>query len=235
MLIQDKKHFTWGAVLAVSFFAVLSYMFTPNFGGQNAFHASDALFNSIAKDSTYYLPKIMEQAKAFDGEMIAVTVLGEETDLAAEAALILERNGVTLVPVAAGVSYQADLGKLLAAALADSDAMFYNKGEELEAKYGIEAKRAMFLWWKVLTGTITELNLQKKFKPALFLQTAIAKGVEVGYNFYGIQPESAASKAGTLAFALVFYVIYTLWWGFAIFFLSEGLGLQMKKGKRAET
>ena len=235
MLIQDKKHFTWGAALAVSFFVVLWYMFTPNFGGQNAFHASDALFNSIAKDSTYYMPKVMEQAKEFDGNMIAVTVLSEEAALAAEGAVILERNGASVTSADAGLSYEADLGKLLAAALADSDAMFFNKGEELEAKYGIEARRVMFLWWKILTGTITELNLQKHFKPALFIQTAIAKGVEVGYNFYGIQPQSASSKAGTLAFALVFYVIYTLWWGFAIFFLSEGIGLQMKKGKRTET
>jgi hypothetical protein len=59
--------------------------------------------------------------------------------------------------------------------------------------------------------------------------------VEVGYNFYGIEPESAASKAGTLTFDLVFYVIYTLWWGFAIFYLSEGMGLQMTKGKKSET
>lgn len=236
MLIKDKKHFTWGLGLTVSFFAVLWYMFTPNFGANhNAFEASDAMFNSIAKGSTYYIPEVAEKAKAFDGEMIEVSVLGNTPELAAEAAVILQKNGVSATPSAAGLTYSGDLGKILAAALADSDAMFYNKGEELEAKYGIEAKRAMFIWWNILTDTITDLNVQKKFKPALFIKTAIAKGVEVGYNFYGIQPESAASKAGTLVFDLVFYVIYTLWWGFAIFFLSEGIGLQMKKGKKSET
>jgi hypothetical protein len=30
---------------------------------------------------------------------------------------------------------------------------------------------------------------------------------------------------------LLFYVMYTMWWGFAIFFLFEGFGLTMKKSK----
>jgi hypothetical protein len=58
--------------------------------------------------------------------------------------------------------------------------------------------------------------------------------VEVGYNYYGIAPESAKSKAGILAFALVFYVIYTLWFGYAILMLFEGFGLEMKKGAKKE-
>lgn len=236
MLIQDKKHFTWGVLLTVSFFAALGYMFTPHFGdGYNAFEASDHMFNSIAKGSTYYLPEIMEEAKTFEGESIEVTVLAGSKDMIDEAAVVLGHSGAQVTPGAEGLTYSADFGALLGVALADSDAMFYNKGDELESKYGMAPKVAMYVWWKVLQDTITELNLQKKYKEALFLKTAISKGVEVGYNFYGIEPESAASKAGTLIFDLVFYVIYTLWWGFAIFFLSEGIGLQMTKGKRSET
>jgi hypothetical protein len=30
---------------------------------------------------------------------------------------------------------------------------------------------------------------------------------------------------------LVFYVIYTMWWGFAIFYMFDGIGLTMKKAK----
>jgi hypothetical protein len=29
-------------------------------------------------------------------------------------------------------------------------------------------------------------------------------------------------------------VVYTMWWGFAIFFLFEGFGLEMKAGKKKE-
>jgi hypothetical protein len=60
------------------------------------------------------------------------------------------------------------------------------------------------------------------------------KGVEVGYNFYGIEPKKASSKAGILSFALIFYVIYTLWWGYAILYLFHGLGLEMKARVKRE-
>jgi hypothetical protein len=34
---------------------------------------------------------------------------------------------------------------------------------------------------------------------------------------------------------LVFYVLYSLWWGFALMFLVEGMGLTMtKKGAKKE-
>jgi hypothetical protein len=34
-----------------------------------------------------------------------------------------------------------------------------------------------------------------------------------------------------MTFLLVFYVAYTMWWGFAIFYIFEGIGLSMKKAK----
>ena len=49
MLIKDRKHFVWGALLSVSFAVVLVIMFSPVFSGENALQAADRLFNSIAK------------------------------------------------------------------------------------------------------------------------------------------------------------------------------------------
>jgi len=72
------------------------------------------------------------------------------------------------------------------------------------------------------------------FKEAAFVDTILKKAVEVSYNFFKIVPESAVSKAGILGFSLVFYVVYTLWWGIAIFFLFEGIGLQMTAGAKKE-
>jgi hypothetical protein len=56
----------------------------------------------------------------------------------------------------------------------------------------------------------------------------------VGYNFSGIAPEKVSSKTITLIVSLVFYVCYTIWWGFSIFFLFEGFGLAMEAGKKEE-
>jgi hypothetical protein len=60
------------------------------------------------------------------------------------------------------------------------------------------------------------------------------KGVEVAYNFFGIQPEKSSTKAGMLTFALLFYLLYTVWWGYAILFIFDGLGLKMTAVKKKE-
>jgi hypothetical protein len=35
-------------------------------------------------------------------------------------------------------------------------------------------------------------------------------------------------RLGVVVFSLVFYVIYTLWYGFAIMFIFEGWGMQLE-------
>jgi hypothetical protein len=62
----------------------------------------------------------------------------------------------------------------------------------------------------------------------------VKKGVEVGYNFFGIQPQTASQEAVWLSLSLVFYVIYTLWWGIAILLIFHGVGLEMKAGAKKE-
>ncbi|KJU85505.1 hypothetical protein MBAV_002301, partial [Candidatus Magnetobacterium bavaricum] len=59
----------------------------------------------------------------------------------------------------------------------------------------------------------------------------VKKAVEPAYNFYGIQPQKVSDKILLMAGLLVFYVFYTIMWGYAIFFVFEGLGLSMKKAK----
>ena len=57
------------------------------------------------------------------------------------------------------------------------------------------------------------------------------KAIEASYNFYKVEAVQVKEKAGLMTFLLVFYVAYTMWWGFAIFFIFEGIGLTMSKAK----
>jgi len=57
------------------------------------------------------------------------------------------------------------------------------------------------------------------------------KAVEPAFNFYTIEAQQVSEKAGIMTGLLVFYVIYTMWWGFAIFYMFDGIGLTMKKAK----
>lgn len=236
MLIHDKKHFAWGFTLLIGFVVVLIYMFTPNFGGVNAFHASDDMFNSISKGSTYYVPSIQEEAKQFNGQAFDVTIFENGSKvLRPLAAMLLKPAGMTVSDTNDGLRVQGDLGALMAAALGDADTMFKNDGDTMESRYGIKPREAMFVWWKLLKDVKLHLDKQKVFKPATFIDKKVIKrGVEVGYNYFGIDGRHAADEWQKLTFALIFYVVYTLWFGYSIFFMFEGLGLQMTAGKKKE-
>jgi hypothetical protein len=59
----------------------------------------------------------------------------------------------------------------------------------------------------------------------------VKKAIEPAYNFYQIDANKVSDHAGMLSGLLVFYVFYTMWWGYAIFYMFEGFGLTMKKAK----
>lgn len=234
MLIRHKKTFNLGLFMALSFMGILYYMFTPSFGGENAFHASDRLFNSISKGSTFFIPSILEKNKAFANEELKVSIKISDEKVKEQAATMLKVSGMDVVPNGDKLLVSGNMAKLTETMLNDSAAMFNNDGTVLSSKYGMPEKNAQFTWWTINKSMQRALNDDKQFKQAKFLNEVQTKGIEVGYNYYGVIPESASSKMGILAFSLVFYVAYTLWWGYAIFYLSDGIGMQMKGGKKKE-
>lgn len=235
MLLHNRKIFFQGLALTAGFLMILGYMFTPNFNGTNAFHASDNLFNSISKGSTYYIPQVMEGATAFEGKAFSVTIFTDEPDALSKATTLLTQNNCIVSPQQGGIMVTGDLGALMIRATEDSDAMFKNNGTALSEKYGMNEKEAMYIWWKTMKEIKVALDQQKIFAPASFMdRDVIKRAIEVGYNFYGIEGQKAADRWGIILFSLVFYVAYTMWWGYAIFFMFEGLGLAMTAGKKKE-
>ena len=235
MLLHNKKIFSMGFGLTVVFLAVLYYMFTPSFNGTNAFHASDNLFNSISKGSTYYIPQVMEGAREFNGKPFTVSIFEDAPKYAPYASVILTRSGFKVTPSGNGLKVSGDLGALMLRATEDADTMFLNNGDVLSTKYGMDARQAMYVWWKLMKEVKVALDQQKVFAPASFMSKSVIKrAIEVGYNFYGIEGQKAADRWGIVLFSLVFYVVYTMWWGYAIFFMFEGLGLEMTAGKKKE-
>jgi len=235
MLIKDKATFIKGVLLLITFFIVLAFMlFSSFFGGENALKASDRLFNSIAKGSTNYFPGLLKKNGPFSGKDFEVVVKLKDDDMTTKASKVLTMNGAQVAPKDRELSVKGDMGKILEAALKDSQAMFNNRDSELTSKYGLGGQEALYLWWSYFKQMDKDLKRQKKFQEAKFVEEVTKKGVEVGYNFFKIDPQTAAAKAGILTFSLVFYVIYTLWFGIGVLFIFEGFGLEMKKGSRKE-
>jgi hypothetical protein len=234
MLIRDKKHFTIGLIMLIVFASVLIVMSLPIFGGKNAFESADNLYNSIAKGSSYKIPQLEKQAEGFKGTIVDCAIDAKSIpnmDLARNMAAMA---GIQLSQSEGKLKLKGDLGNMALAALKDSDLMYYDKETRVSNKYAASGKQVLFTWWKLLKETGSVLKRQKEVSQASFLDEVVKKGIEVGYNFSGIVPEKASSKAGTLAFSLTFYVLYTIWWGFSIFFLFEGFGLAMEAGKKEE-
>jgi len=235
MILRNKKVFYQGLILAVGFLLVLYYMFTPSFNGTNAFHASDNLFNSISKGSTYYIPQVMEGIKKYDGKLFEVTIFKDNQEIAPYATTLLNLNGLAVSDATEGMSVSGDLGMLMTKVTEDSDAMFKNNGQALAQRYGMDERQALYVWWMTMKEIKSALDQQKVFAPATFIDKNVVKrAIEVGYNYYGIEGQKAADRWGTILFSLIFYVIYTMWWGYAIFFMFEGVGLEMTAGRKKE-
>lgn len=232
MLIKDKKHFNMGLMLAASFAVILLIIFSPIFGGgKNGLQFSDDLFNKLAKGSSYFIPKMNEQVTKFDGTTVSTTFKIDKAEDVQRVAKIFMAAGAQVGAEGQTVTLSGDLGKILSSVLKDSDAMFKNDSESVAARHGMDGREVLALQWNVLSKMDKELKKQKKIEESNVVNAVLRRAIEPSYNFYGIEAQRVIDKAFTMIFLLVFYVAYTMWWGFAIFYLFEGMGLSMKKSK----
>jgi capsid portal protein len=109
--------------------------------------------------------------------------------------------------------------------------MYQNKGSEIAKTYGMNEKEVMRIWWSILSKADKQFKKDKKIEEAKLVSEVNKKTVEPAYNFYEIDAQKVIDKAGLMTSLLVFYVLYTMWWGYAIFYMFDGMGLSMKKAK----
>jgi len=227
-MIAHKKEFFGGLGMLGAFIVVLIIIFMPIFGGQNGLNYLDNLYNTISKGSAYYIPKVREATDAFSGHSVSVTLTMAEEERANQTAPLLMKGGALVNVSGAELKVSGDLGKILENCLADADLMYHNDGEALSRKYGYDERRILLNWWVALHHMEKDLKDQKKFKEAKVVAVVVKKAVELGYNYYKVEPQKIGNKIGIVIFSLVFYVIYTLWYGFAIMFMFEGWGLRLE-------
>jgi hypothetical protein len=227
-MIADKKEFGKGMILMVAFLAVLAVVFMPVFDGQNGLNYLDSLYNSISKGSAYYIPQMKEEASKFQGKMITVNLKCTDENQARQTADLLNAAGAMVNVNAEQVKVSGDLGAILKQSLEDADLMYHNDENAVTGKYGYPGRRALYNWWSALKGMNKALSKQELFEEAAVISMVQQKAVECAYNYFGIVPESISDKVWIVLSSLVFYVIYTLWYGYAILFMFEGWGLQLE-------
>jgi len=227
-MIAKKKEFFGGSLMLLAFIAVLIIIFSPVFKGQNGLEYLDALYNSISKGSAYYIPKVKEEAGKFAGKSIAVTLKMTDDKQAEQTALLFKKGGASTTVTGASLRITGDSGKIFENALRDADNMYNNDGKEVSLKYGYNERQVLFNWWEAFKEMDKELKKQKKFKEAKVVALVVKKAIEPSYNYYQIEPQKISDRFGIVIFSLVFYVVYTLWYGFAIMYMFEGWGLRLE-------
>jgi hypothetical protein len=232
MIVKNNKAFSIGAFLAVSFFGVLILIFSPIFGeGKNGLVYSDDMFNRLSKGSSYFIPKVAKSNEAVKGTQVSLVIKLEKAEQSEAALKVLTAAGTGAQNTGAGIELKGDLGAVMAKVLQDADDMFKNDGKKVADRYGMDEKEAMSSWWNVLKIMDKELKKQGKVPEAKVVSDVMKKAVEPAYNFYKIESQNVIDKAGIMTGLLIFYVAYTMWWGFAIFYMFDGIGLTMKKAK----
>ncbi len=227
-MIINRNKFYSGVVLLCAFTVVLIIIFLPIFNGHNGLSFLDSLYNSISKGSAYYIPKLKEEAVAFSGCAVNLSLNLADERRAAEIQALFEKGGADTERFGKDLKISGDLAGILSNCLADADRMFANDGEKIAQKYGYNERLVLYNWWLALNAADRDLKRQKKFFEAKFLTTVQQKAVECSYNYYQVEPQRISDRYGLVIFSLIFYVAYTLWYGFAIMNLFEGLGLRLE-------
>ncbi|MEW6427743.1 MAG: hypothetical protein AB1568_06885 [Thermodesulfobacteriota bacterium] len=232
-MIAKKSEFSLGLVLMLGFWAVFAILMSPVFPGKsgkvNCLDFMDNLYNSISKASAYYIPKVQEKAAAYQGTEIN---LGIKAKNDAEAARFRNLLATAGAQVTAGtdnsVSARADIAAITRTMLADADAMFANQGEAIRARYNAEPRQALYDWYAINKAMVKTLEEAGDFKTAKILYDTQTKAIEPAYNYFGIESTPIRTQVVTVVLSLVGYVVYTLWFGFAILFMFEGWGLKLE-------
>lgn len=227
-MIADKRKFTIGVVLLVGFFVVFVLLFMPLFDGNTALDELDTLYNSISKGSAHYIPDLRAEARNYDGMPARLTLTFPDEGDAQAFLPLLEPSGATGSATGPQVKVAGDLGRILQACLADAEDLYANAGTALRTRHATTEERLLgYRWWLALGEVDKDLKRQEKFAQAKFVSSVRTKAVECAYNYYGIVPEKITDRLGIVLCSLAFYVVYTIWYGFAVLFLFEGWGLRL--------
>lgn len=227
-MIPNMKKFVLGLAMMATFAVVLIIFFSPVFNGKNGLEYLDDLYNSISKGSAYYIPKLREEVQAFGGSTVEMTLALKSADQARQTSLLFEKAGALINVSESTLKVSGDLGAILQSCLEDADAMYFNDGGKLSNRYGYDERQVMYNWWTASQEMDKDLKKQKKFKEADMVATVEKKAVETVYNYYRIQAQKISERYGVVVLSLIFYVIYTVWYGFAFMFLFEGWGMKLE-------
>jgi hypothetical protein len=244
MLIRDKAPFIRGCLLLGSFAVIFIILLMPIFRDHQGNHLTglqyaDNVFNELSKGSSNFIPGVRESVKTLKGKEVQLSVTLKKADYAPIAVELLQAAGATASVADGKVTFAGNLETILSAATDDGESLYHNDAAAVAQRYpNVEGKtdsekalKSAAAWWYTLTPCIKELQKQKLLEEAKVVDSVIRRAIEPGNNFYSVEPSNVSDHLLLMAAMLSFYILYTVWYGFGIFELFEGIGLTMTKSK----
>ncbi|WP_319587340.1 hypothetical protein [uncultured Desulfobulbus sp.] len=223
---------TKGLLLLASFFAILFAIFMPLFPGThgekiNGLDYLDNFFNQLSKSSAYYIPEQMKKAEKYNGQQFTTSLKMKTPEEAAVTAKLFTTNKITAAAEGDKVKVSGDFGTMITIMLKDADAMYKNDGQALTAKYGVDERQTVYSWFQSLAAMEKDMTKAGQFEQAKFVKNCMSKAIEPAYNYYKVEAKPVKEEIVLLIASLAFYVIYTMWYGFGLLYLFEGLGIKL--------
>jgi hypothetical protein len=232
-IVRNPRALGLGAALLAGFVGLLALILSPAFGqGQNGLQRADALFSALSKGSAYFVDEVAAEADRQTGTPIDVELRARSADEAARWARLYDGAGAQVQVSGASVTVRGDLGATMRGAVRDSDAAYHGDTASFAQRYGIEPRAALWAWNESLKQVDAALLRAERFSQSRAVRDLLYRAVEPAYNYDGIGAQRVQENAPLTAFMLLFYLGYTLWYGAAVYFLCEGLGLIASKPTR---
>ena len=227
-MTAQKKELLAGVFLFTTFTAVLVVIFLPRLNGKNMMQYMDDLYNSISKGSVYYIPVLKEESQRLESKITNVSLQLDDEQQAKEVAALFTLSGAQVELSGSRLTVSGKLSDIMSNSLEDADYLFHNQADKIQKKYGYHGKKALYNWWIGLKKLDKELTRLKLFQDAKFVSAVLKRAVECSYNYYLIKPQHISEKVLHVILSLVFYVVYTVWFGFAIMYILMGLGFKLE-------
>jgi hypothetical protein len=225
-LVRNPKKFWVGLVGLAVFFVVLGVWLSPISDGKTGIQLADQVFNEFAKNSANYLADAKSRLPAFGNTTVDFGITPKDAQEGERILSMMRANNLTAVATGDGrVRITGNLGQFASQAVADAELVYYNQASGLQEKYKLDGSQVVSAWWAVFNGLSRRYTQESKAVEADFTKVIATKVLEPAYNFRGIQPRNISDHAPLMVLFLGFYVIYTIWYGFSIMYLFEGLGI----------
>ncbi|TGE31633.1 hypothetical protein [Desulfosporosinus sp. Sb-LF] len=232
-MIRNTKTFAIGLVMLLSFALCYVGMMSPNFGnGRNGLNYADDMFNSFSKGSSNFIKESTKIAESQKGININLTIKASSAAEAVKWGKLYSVAGAAVTTKDSSLTVNGDLGKILGSVVSDSEFMYNNDGKSVEAKYGYDAREATNNWNNSFKKIDSALKAKSQFKEEAALSKIVQKALEPGYNYYGVEIKKVSENKASLAFLLCFYLLYTVWYGFGLYYFFDGLGITVSKPKK---